>query len=724
MRHRNYYYSFDIETNQETGALYLWCVSRCENWRELVDDPTQAPIYFEELGYNWESFFRWLDKIPLKSTIFIHNMEFDFNAILANCPNFAERYKINNESSIITGYHSFIRICCERFKILDSSKITLMSIFGLRELLGIPKLEEEYNGLVTTNSIKYCFRDTEIAIRGVAYFCNAYGVKSIPLTSTGYNKKAINKHVNRLHREDACLRNDKLLSYEKDERFKELVRKEYNGGVCYTNMFYGGSIVKAQSGDIGSSYPTAMMGFLYPEVSRFSTVEMSEPLKKEILEKFRTLEPKKAFETGTLLECLGFGYRFKGFLAKITIKGKMDLHIFKNKNYFPLISMTRRRKSKNNEIQGIKINQFYKLKTCFNKLLYMEDGDEIEIAVNEYDLYMILKCYDIENINIDYGYIYNMSISPFLIDTIKTFLNDKNQCKTKNTDSNAWNNTAFYNLFTIATDQQNKQLYNFVYGRTKACVNGCYGINVEDKEKEKYIIADGNNISVLVDNTPKKNKSPYNELMGGYVSCFGRWQLFVAFMGIVENGGVNYYSDTDSVKVGNIEIETVIKYYNERFSKHWEKLEKRIPGFERPTKYGIGELDAEPFNNKKWFDFISIGSKNYLCYDDGKIKGTISGVRHCSDIFQKLLDKEKSFSKMVKKYYHYGLVIKDNKLVPNYSKLGTPCENGNTCVILQNADFSLMNNDATGKINKIVANNLFNNFSKCYERKEIIINGN
>lgn len=118
-------------------------------------------------------------------------------------------------------------------------------------------------------------------------------MKSVPLTSTGYNKKAINKHVNRLHREDACLRNDKLLSYEKDERFKELVRKEYNGGVCYTNMFYGGTIVKAQSGDIGSSYPTAMMGFLYPEVSRFSTVEMSEPLKKKFWKSLETWNLKK-----------------------------------------------------------------------------------------------------------------------------------------------------------------------------------------------------------------------------------------------------------------------------------------------------------------------------------------------------------------------------------------------------------------------------------------------
>lgn len=717
------YFSFDIETNEKTGALYLWCLSECDNFRKLIDNPNTYEIKKLCYGTTWDKFFTFLDTIPKNSTIFIHNMEFDFNGIMANCREFATRYNLNNEKSIITGYHSFIKIVCERFTIMDSAKITMMSIKGLGELLGVHKLDEDYNGIVTKNSIDYCFRDTEIALRGVAYFCNAYGLKTIPLTSTGYNKKTINKQVSNLNRYKAiCGNKDLKETQENYSKFDELVRKEFNGGVCYANMFYSGNIYQVQTADIGSSYPTAMLGYMYPQVKKSQLKGMTEDFKKYVLETFKSIQPKDIFKCGNLCAVLGNKYAYNGFLCKVTIKGTCKLHIFKNKNYFPLISMTKRRKSTSHNINGLHIERLEKFKTAFNKLLYMEPGDVLELACNEYDLYMLLHCYDIEDITIDYGYLYKMAINPFLIEIVETFLNDKNQCKYMEYECSKWNNQAFYHLFKIAKDTNDEQLYNFVYQRTKACVNGTYGINVEDKQKDRFIFE--NNEIIKADLPPfKGDKSPYNELVGSYISTFGRWQLFCAFIGTVENGGVNYYSDTDSLKVGGCNIDKVIDFYNNSFSSHWEKLEKVYKDYKRPTLYGIGGLDKEKVNGSDWFDFVTLGSKSYLCFANNKIKSTISGVRNSSKVFNSLLDKEKTFKKVVNKYYHYGLVIKNNKLVPNYSKLGEPCENGNTCVILQASDFSLMNSNI-GELNKLVLEKIFNNNSKLYNRKETIINGN
>lgn len=718
----NKYYGFDIETNKDTGALYLWCISECDNFKKLIDNPKEYPIKSKCYGTTWDDFFKFLDKIPQNSTIFIHNMEFDFNGILANCSNFDARYKIDNDLSIITGFHSFIKIKCEKFTILDSAKITMMSIYGIGELLGIPKLEEDYNGIVTDASIKYCYRDTELSLRGVAYFCNAYGCKSIPITATGYNKKAINKQVDKLNKYIAVQGNNNLKDVQdNNKKFNELVRKEYNGGVCYCNMFYAGTIVDSASCDIGSSYPTAMQGYLYPDVNKTSLTHIDDDLKKGIINTFKKTSPYTAFRTGNLCALLGNRYTYKGFLCKVTIKGKCKLHIFNNNNYFPLISMTKRRKSETHDIKGLYIESFHKLKTAFNKLLYMDENDALELACNEYDLYMLLHCYDIDDITINYGYMYNMCINKFLINIVDTFLVDKNLCKDKDTDINKWNNKAFYNLLKISEDTADVELYKFVYQRTKACVNGTYGINVEDKQKDKYILQDGCVIRSF--DTHNSNKSPYNELVGSYISCYGRWQLFTAFMGVVENGGINYYSDTDSIKVGGCNINDVVAYYNIAFGVHWYKLEQIYKDYKRPTTNGIGYLEQEDIKGYINFKFVSLGSKNYICKAGDTIKATISGVRNASKIFTDLYNKSIDFNDMVNKYYHYGLIIKNNKLVPNYSKLGEPCENGNTCVILQNSDFSLMASN-TGKLNKIALETIFNNYSKLFERKEIEINGN
>ena len=717
------YYGFDIETNEKTGELYLWCLSYCDDFKKLIENPTDADgVKREKFGVFWDDFFSWLDNIEKGSIILIHNMSFDFNAILANCPDFATRYDIDNDKSIITGYHSFIRIVCRDFTILDSAQITRMSIYGIGELLGIPKLEEQYDGRVTSNSINYCYRDTELSIRGVAYFCKAYGTKSLPLTSTGYNKKVINRQIDKCTLDVAKKENNKLQKAEQNyNKFYELVRKSYSGGVCYANMFYAGHIQQGiQSADIGSSYPTAMIGYLLPSVDIDKMRPISHKLGDYIIDTFRKTSYNDAFSAYNLCSVLGKFYDNKGFLCKIKITGKMRLHIFDNKNYFPLISMTKKRKTKTHNITGLYLNRFSKFKTCYNKLLYMEEGDTMEMACSEYDLYMLLHCYDIDTISIEYGYIYDMKISQFLIKCVNQFLNDKNLCKKKDGTAK-WNNDIFKQLMQISIDTHDEKLYDFVYHRTKECVNGMYGINVEDKEKPKFVFYD-NEIKESNDTSQSASNSPYNELVGAYISGFGRWQLFIAFIGIIKNGGVNYYSDTDSVKIGGCSAESVMAYYNKMLSMHWDKMEKTIKGYKHPTLYGIGELDAEDINGCMYFDFCTIGSKNYLCYANNKIKATISGVRNCSDIFNYLYKKEKSFDAVVKKYYHYGLIIQNNKLVPDYTHLGDHLENGNRCVVLRSADFSLLNNDGTGEINRMVAETFFNNTSKCFIRKETKIN--
>lgn len=716
------YYSFDIETNEKTGALYLWCLCECSNFNKLVENPKSYEVKNILCGTKWGKFFKWLDQIEKGSVIFIHNMEFDFNGILANCPNFASRYNLDNEKSIITGFHSFIKIACENFIILDSAKITMLSIYGIGELLGIPKLEETYNGIVTEQSIKYCYRDCELSLRGVAYFCNAYGIKNVPLTSTGYNKKTINKQVSKKSKYIAIYNNEDLKDTQNAyNKFDELVRKEFNGGVCYANMCHSGKIHKAGACDIGSSYPTAMMGYLYPYVTKSTLQPFTSNFKALVLDTFKNIPPEKIFACGSLCAVLGNKYAHSGFLCKVVINGSCKLHIFQNKNYFPLVSMTKRRKSKGHNISGLHVERFDKVKTAFNKLLYLEEGDRLELACNEYDLYMLLHCYDIENIDIEYGYIYQMKPNPFLCEIVKTFLQDKNSCKNHETDIDKWNNKAFYNLFEMSETNNDEQLYNFVYQRTKGCVNGTYGINVEDHQKEHFSFV--NDKIEKTETEDHNGKSPYNELIGSYVSTYGRWQLFCGFIGVVINGGINYYSDTDSLKVGKCEVQKVVDFYNTQFSKHWEKLESVFKDFERPTKYGIGELDIEKVNGCEVFDFVSIGSKSYLTHANGKIKSTISGVRNSSKIFNNLLQKEKTFHKVVKKYYHYGLIIKNNKLVPDYTKLGEPCENGNTCVVLRYSDFSMMNSN-TGKLNKAVLENVFNNISPLYDINETIIEGN
>lgn len=243
------------------------------------------------------------------------------------------------------------------------------------------------------------------------------------------------------------------------------------------------------------------------------------------------------------------------------------------------------------------------------------EADIISVSLTEKDFKIIAKMYEWDRIEITNFYCFYADYLPK--DFIMTILE----------------------LYRDKTELKGIEDKIVEYLVSKGMVNALYGMCVTDICKDDIIYTDGIWDSKNADTEAlinKYNKSGQRFLYyawGVWVTAYARYNLF---SGILEFGDDYIYSDTDSIKVRNIEnhIEYIEKY-NEEVTKKihrcldeydiphkWAKP-KTIEGIEKP----LGVWDYEG----KYERFKTLGAKRYMTEGYNKkgeieISITIAGV--------------------------------------------------------------------------------------------------
>lgn len=244
------------------------------------------------------------------------------------------------------------------------------------------------------------------------------------------------------------------------------------------------------------------------------------------------------------------------------------------------------------------------------------EADLISISLTEQDFFIIYEMYEWDFIEVSNMYCFYKDYLP------KDFI------------------LAILDLYVKKTTLKNVDGKEYEYLKSKEMVNSCFGMCVTDPckdenvyENDTWSIAKADVKELLEKYNKNRNRVLYYP-WGVWVTTYAKRNLFT---GIFEFKDDYIYSDTDSLKVLNIEKHTkYIDDYNKTITKkisdclkHYNinpKLAspKTIKGVEKP----LGVWDYEGCYSR----FKTLGAKRYMYEQDGEIHITIAGVAKESGI--------------------------------------------------------------------------------------------
>ena len=238
------------------------------------------------------------------------------------------------------------------------------------------------------------------------------------------------------------------------------------------------------------------------------------------------------------------------------------------------------------------------------------EADRLKMSVTEQDFFIIAKMYKWDSMKITNFYTFYKGYLPKSF--IKTILQ----------------------LYKDKTELKGVEEKIVEYLVSKGMINACYGMCVTDPCRDE-IIYDGliwstkqANVEELIDKYNKSNNRFLYYAWGVWITAYARRNLFT---GILEFKEDYIYSDTDSIKVINIDKhKEYIETYNKRIK---EKINKCLKYYEIPIKYAepktikgikkpMGVWDYEG----KYDRFKTLGAKRYMTETNGIMSITIAGV--------------------------------------------------------------------------------------------------
>lgn len=186
---------------------------------------------------------------------------------------------------------------------------------------------------------------------------------------------------------------------------------------------------------------------------------------------------------------------------------------------------------------------------------------------------------------------------------------------------------------------ERKTLLDGVKGReadymiSKAMLNAIYGMMVQRAIRTKWIYENDEYIEssdTLENELDKYNRNKKRFLYypwGIWVTAYARRNLFI---GIRETGNDYVYSDTDSIKILNVEKHMdFIERYNNRIYEKIDKVSFDL-GIDK-ERYSPKGLTMGLWNFEGVYDkFKTLGAKRYLCEKDGKLLLTVAGTNKIS----------------------------------------------------------------------------------------------
>lgn len=244
------------------------------------------------------------------------------------------------------------------------------------------------------------------------------------------------------------------------------------------------------------------------------------------------------------------------------------------------------------------------------------EADMIKISLTEQDFFTIAELYEWDYIEVaNFNCFYKGYLPKDFILTILELYKDKTELK----------------------GVEGKEVEYLV---SKGMINSCYGMCVTDPCRDENIYEDDlwsvkkADVETLIDRYNKNNNRVLYYPWGVWVTAYARRNLFT---GILEFKDDYIYSDTDSLKVLNIENH---KDYIEKYNKEvTEKIERCLKYYDIPvdmatpkTIKGIpkpmGVWDYEGMYTR----FKTLGAKRYMTEHNGEVSITIAGVSKSAGI--------------------------------------------------------------------------------------------
>lgn len=400
-------------------------------------------------------------------------------------------------------------------------------------------------------------------------------IAEIPITKTGYVRNLFRKN---------CLKGDNRFDYSTlirclkmdVDNYKQL-KRAFTGGFTHANINYVNKTIKnVHSYDFTSSYPAVMVSRKYPMSIAHKVIIKDE---EDLIKKLKSY-------------CCMFDVTFYDICSIVDFENYISISRCANIEH-PVVNNGR-----------------------------LVEASKITLTVTEQDFIIISKMYkwdsmDISNFNIYYkGYLPK--------DFILTLLS----------------------LYKKKTELKNVEGMEAEYLNSKENVNSAYGMCVTDPCREDNIYSDNEwltteekttqnlikPIEELIEKYNKENRFLYYP-WGVWVTAYARANLF---SGILEFKNDYIYSDTDSIKVVNIDKH--LEYF-ESYNKQVEMDIKRCLDYYKidtkmaspKTKEGeIKKLGVWDYEGK-YERFKTLGAKRYLTEKKDKkgninIEITVAGV--------------------------------------------------------------------------------------------------
>lgn len=579
--------SFDIETS---NGFY-------KNGKVIPFDKRRSPSYwekFEKVGicYIWqfaiegnvfygryvEDFVDFIDELdyehPEYKIIYVHNLGFEFNAILRENFDIKEVFAREERHPIyikLTDYNIEFRCsykltnlsldnCVKEYRLLTKKLVGNLDYLKIRT----PKTK------LTKEELEYCFNDVLIVNEIIDKYKKEYnGIYNIPLTQTGEVRRDVQKLFSKNIK---WLKLCKALNNFNYEQYYNLSKYLLTGGSTHANRLYVNEVLKQPifCYDFASSYPWVLISKRYP-LSCFIETKYNEKYEND--------------------------YKYS-YIVKYKF---VNLQCTTENEYL-------------SESKAVSIKKPY---SDNGKLI---SADECIYFLTNIDMKIVRQCYTWDN---DKSEILNFqyAINDYLPNEFRRFIVNLYFDKTtlKNVDS-------MQDLYL-----KKKQKINACYGMM---LTALYNIRVK-YDNIKGWDSDKLCESLFYELKEKQDeKSLYSNYLvyhcGIWVTAFARFNLWQNL--ILPCDDLVQYYDTDSIYGSDKIIIDYVKKYNDTIPKQHKEIAKQLnievqmlsPKDVNGKKHPIGllELDGE------YIEGVYMGAKRYaLRKKDGTLKQTVAGVR-------------------------------------------------------------------------------------------------
>lgn len=506
--------------------------------------------------------------------IYVHNLQYEFQFI-KHLLDWAEDsvFVISSKRKVVKAVTtSGIEFRCSHI-LTNKSLANWAKDLGLKKLMGDLNYELVRTPLtpLMIGETSYIREDVRIIIAGITELLKEDDIASIPMTSTGYVRRAFRKHV----MQDLVYKKKiKELTIELEEY--ELLKIAYSGGLTRANSKYAGQVVS--------------------NVAMFD--ENSEYPAEQVTKKFPMSKGKKVTNISSLHE---LEEKCKKYCVLMTV----ELSNVESIRDYTLISQHKVSISGNKIIDN-------------GRVVY---ADKVVCTITDVDYKQLKKYYDFQVTNIGTCYIYKAGYlpKPFVEMILELYAN-------KTTLKNVVGAEDLYN--------KSKERLNGVYGMSVSTpIHGDTFYDSESGMVIEIPQLYEDKMDAIEKHNTSYNRFLFYP-WGVWTTAYARESLMMLNEKIEDAGIKDYYSDTDSRYLENTpETFKIVEEMNEIKRQELEQalnyhnipLEQGFPVDPSGEVQPLGLWDHNP-NTDVYDEFKTLGAKRYMCRKGDNYYITISGL--------------------------------------------------------------------------------------------------